>query len=122
MKINGPIIYRDGMLQSPWQHALINIKVTSDLKKIENIYDTLIVGGGITGLTVALLLQETGHNIILSEAHTIGFGTTGGTSAHINTFADTTYKEAESAFGEDGAKLFAGAIREGFDIIKHNID
>ncbi|WP_457131504.1 NAD(P)/FAD-dependent oxidoreductase [Mucilaginibacter sp. UYNi724] len=56
------------------------------------------------------------------DAHTPGFGTTGGTSAHINTFADTTYKEAESAFGNEGAQLFADAVNEGFALIKDNIN
>ncbi|GGH01471.1 (2Fe-2S)-binding protein [Mucilaginibacter phyllosphaerae] len=86
------------------------------------VYDALIVGGGITGLTAALLLQKAGKKTLIAEAHTPGFGTTGGTSAHINTFADTTYSEAESAFGEAGAQLFAAAIQDGFDLIKTNIE
>ena len=84
----------------------------------EILYDCLIIGGGITGLTTALLLQNAGKNTIIVDAYTLGFGTTGGTSAHINTFADTTYKEAESAFGELGAQLFADAIKEGVKIIE----
>lgn len=85
------------------------------------VYDCLVVGGGITGLTVALMLQQAGKKTMIAEAHHIGFGTTGGTSAHINTFADTTYSEAQSAFGKEGAQLFAAAVNEGFDIIKQNI-
>ena len=43
--------------------------------------------------------------------------------AHTHTtFADTTYKEAESAFHSKGAQLFADAIKKGFNIIKSNID
>jgi glycine/D-amino acid oxidase-like deaminating enzyme/nitrite reductase/ring-hydroxylating ferredoxin subunit len=86
------------------------------------VFDVLIVGGGLTGLTAALFLQQGGKKVAMAEAHTLGYGTTGGTSAHINTFADTTYPEAESAFGENGARLFAEAIKEGFGIIKTNID
>lgn len=52
------------------------------------------------------------------EAETLGYGTTGGTSAHINTFADTTYTEAQSAFGKEGAQLFADAVNEGFALIR----
>ena len=111
---------RDGALESPWQKDLpapVKNQAWND-----QIFDCLIVGGGITGLTTALLLQQAGKKTVVTEAHTIGFGTTGGTSAHINTFADTTYKEAESAFGADGAQLFAEAIQEGFNLIKNNID
>lgn len=107
---------RDGQLDSLWQlpaEALVN-----DQTLTSEVYDCLIIGGGITGLTAAVLLQQQGTKVALADAHNVGFGTTGGTSAHINTFADTTYPEVESAFGEEGAKLFAEAINEGASIIK----
>ncbi|WCT13253.1 FAD-dependent oxidoreductase [Mucilaginibacter jinjuensis] len=108
-------IFRDGALESPWQTG---IKETVSDRQSGNVYDVLVIGAGITGLTAALLLQQSGKKVLIAEAYYVGFGTTGGTSAHINTFADTTFGEAESAFGEDGAKLFAEAIREGYDLIK----
>ncbi|MDB5138022.1 MAG: dependent oxidoreductase, partial [Mucilaginibacter sp.] len=95
------IIARDGAHQSPWQSGLTSIKSTAVVHP-ETVYDVLIIGGGITGMTAALMLQNTGKQCLLVEAQTIGFGTTGGTSAHINTFADTTYSEAQSAFGKEG--------------------
>jgi len=115
-------IQRDGLLESPWQKY--SPAATQKENKIANgkLFDCLIIGGGITGLTTALLLQKEGKQTAIAEAHTVGFGTTGGTSAHLNTFADTTYAEAESAFGETGAKLFADAIGEGFQLIKTNIE
>jgi glycine/D-amino acid oxidase-like deaminating enzyme/nitrite reductase/ring-hydroxylating ferredoxin subunit len=116
---NEPITARDGEHQSPWQ-SLTGHTIPTAFEQ-RTTYDALIVGGGITGLTAALLLQNAGKKVVIAEAHTIGFGTTGGTSAHINTFADTTYQEAESAFGKEGAQLFADAINEGFGLIKANI-
>jgi glycine/D-amino acid oxidase-like deaminating enzyme/nitrite reductase/ring-hydroxylating ferredoxin subunit len=115
------IINRDGALQSPWQNGPAATAGQSSAQP-GVIYDVLIAGSGITGMTAALLLQRAGKKVMVAEAHTPGFGTTGGTSAHINTFADTTYPEAESAFGEDGAQLFAEAIAAGFKLIKTNID
>jgi len=114
-------IARDGAKESPWQHGL-KAEITKAAFQPATIYDVLVVGGGITGLTAALFLQQGGKKVVIAEAHTIGFGTTGGTSAHINTFADTTYREAESAFDKEGAQLFAGAIGEGFDLITSNIE
>ncbi|HEY4196778.1 MAG TPA: FAD-dependent oxidoreductase [Mucilaginibacter sp.] len=115
-------IERDGALQSLWQKYLSQEAGNYSVAKNDSlVYDCLIVGGGITGITTALLLQQRGKRTILVEAHSIGFGTTGGTSAHINTFADTTYSEAESVFGKEGAQLFADAINEGFDLIKQHI-
>src|ERR1700744_1167785 len=114
------IIPRDGALESPWQKE--TAMAVQGASSPAGVYDCLIVGGGITGLTAARLLQQAGKQTIIADAHCIGFGTTGGTSAHINTFADTTYKEAASAFGQEGAQLFAEAINEGFGLIRKNID
>jgi glycine/D-amino acid oxidase-like deaminating enzyme/nitrite reductase/ring-hydroxylating ferredoxin subunit len=116
---NDPIIARDGAQQSPWQGG--TVKEIPQVFDPAPVYDALIIGGGITGMTAALLLQNAGKKVVIAEAHTTGFGTTGGTSAHINTFADTTYKEAESAFGKEGAQLFADAVNEGFGLIKANV-
>lgn len=114
------ITIRDGKLNSPWQKSSAAAQ-TINAHNPATVYDCLIVGGGITGVTAALLLQKAGKKTLIADAGNIGFGTTGGTSAHINTFADTTYKETESAFGEEGAHLFAKAIANGFDIIKSNV-
>lgn len=119
-KKNYSIIPRDGEPESPWQVQVDRELIIADHDP-QKVYDVLVVGGGITGLSAALLLQQVGKKVVVADAHNIGFGTTGGTSAHINTFADTTYKEAESAFGKEGAQLFADAIKEGFGLIRSNI-
>lgn len=118
--IQDPLIDRDGKLISPWQDKASTIN-RKNLPNPVTIYDCIIIGAGITGITAALMLRTSGKNVMVIDAHSPAFGTTGGTSAHINTFADTTYKETEDAFGEDGAKQFAGAINSGFDIIRENI-
>ncbi len=112
---------RDGSHQSPWQAEKISPFIASG-RQSNAIYDVVIIGGGITGLTAALMLQNAGKQCLLVDMHTIGYGTTGGTTSHINTFADTSYSDAESAFGEDGAQLFADAVNEGLNIIKSNVD
>jgi glycine/D-amino acid oxidase-like deaminating enzyme len=52
-----------------------------------------------------LLLQQAGKKCIITEAKTIGFGTSGGTTAHLNTFMDSPYNELSKNFGEDNAQL-----------------
>lgn len=112
---------RDGILLSAWQKEALAPLVHPQIQP-DAVYDVLIIGGGITGLTAALQLQNAGKNCLLVDMQTLGYGTTGGTSSHVNTFADTTYTEAESAFGAKGAQLFADAVNEGYTIIKNNID
>ncbi len=82
------------------------------------VYDTLIVGAGITGLTTALMLQRAGQRCLIVEAGNVGFGTTGGTTAHLNTFFDATYPEIEKDFGSDAAQQVARAGKEAIAIIE----
>lgn len=117
---------RDGAQKSLWQDKVEEFQPQNNWDK-DTIYDVLIVGAGITGCTQAVLLQSEGLNCILAEAHTIGFGTTGGTTAHLNTILDSTYPEIESNFGKDEARLVARGAREAIDLIeglvnKYNID
>jgi len=107
---------RDSKTVSLWQQGMQKPEFTipPDFNKI---YDVLIVGGGITGLTTALLLQKEGMNCILAEAYSIGYGTTGGTTAHINTYLDNSYDQITKDFGEEGAKLTAEAAREAISIV-----
>jgi len=114
---------RDGILQSLWQQTIADslrpVKVGDE--GADRIWDVLIVGGGITGLTTALLLQEAGLACAIAEAHTVGFGTTGGTTAHINTMLDTPYHTIESNFGTSGAEIAANASRAARDLIARNV-
>lgn len=111
-------MYRDGVRKSIWQEEIKRISSEADDKQL---FDVAIVGGGITGVSTALKLQENGKNCILLEAANIGFGTTGGTTAHINDFFDTTFDEAINDFGLEQAKLFAEVGKEAQDHIKNNI-
>jgi glycine/D-amino acid oxidase-like deaminating enzyme/nitrite reductase/ring-hydroxylating ferredoxin subunit len=108
---------RDSKTLSPWQRGPFTLDNAADIFAEGTLYDALIVGGGITGLTTALLLQKQGKQCILAEAQTIGFGTTGGTSAHLNTFFDATYADIESDFSEEAAKLVAQCGKESFTMI-----
>lgn len=112
---------RDGTTESLWQHDTASY--TSAPRNIpHDAVDVLIVGGGMTGLTTGLLLQRAGKSCIIIESYEIGFGTTGGTTAHLNTILDTPYPQIEKDFGEDNAQLVARGAREALDMIKKHVD
>ncbi|WP_262915366.1 FAD-dependent oxidoreductase [Niabella ginsengisoli] len=110
-------MYRDGARKSLWQQEVI----TFDLPGLFESYDVAIVGGGITGYSCAVKLQEVGQKCIVIEAANSGFGTTGGTTAHINTFFDASYDQVINDFGLEQATKLAQAGEEALQIIKSNI-
>ena len=79
--------------------------------------DVVIVGGGITGLTAALLLATTGKRVALVEARRIGSGVSYRTTAHLTEAVDTRYQAIESDFGKEGARLVAQSSRAAIDKI-----
>ncbi len=110
---------RDGARISLWQDTVKTFRPKSILRSAA--YDVAIAGGGISGLSLALLLQKSGKKCVVMEAQTLGFGTTGGTTAHLNTLMDTPYTTIIRNFGEANAKLVAKAAKEAIDLIKGNI-
>jgi glycine/D-amino acid oxidase-like deaminating enzyme/nitrite reductase/ring-hydroxylating ferredoxin subunit len=112
---------RDGARTSLWQD-----KMQDYLPKIQSFsnkeFDVLIVGGGVSGITTALQMQRAGLKCIVAEAHTLCFGTTGGTTAHLNTFLDTSYDQIESKFGEDSAQMIVKATTQALELYRNNIE
>src|SRR5688572_15370213 len=117
------MIARDGSQISLWQDSMNEYRSTGNVSNnvIPGRYDVAIAGGGITGVTLALLLQQAGKKCILLEAHSIGFGTTGGTTAHLNTLLDTPYTTIAKNFSEENARLVATAASEAINLIRENI-
>lgn len=113
---------RDARTKSLWQDNDLSLPRGHANEGLASItFDVVIVGAGITGLTTALLLQEEGLRCVVTESKTLGFGTTGGTTSHINTMLDTSYDIIERDFGRDNAKLVAAATMESIALIYNTI-
>jgi glycine/D-amino acid oxidase-like deaminating enzyme len=120
------MIKRDGCKISLWQESVDEYLPTNKVDSTK-IYDVVIVGGGITGVSTAYHLQKAGMNCLLLEAHELCFGTTGGTTAHINTLLDVPYSTIEKKFSKEKSKLVAESVTEAVNTIretikKHSID
>ncbi|WP_312992067.1 FAD-dependent oxidoreductase [Chryseobacterium flavum] len=111
-------MYRDGARKSIWQKEIRKFSTESDLSQL---FDVAVIGGGITGVSTALKLQESGKKCIILEGSNIGYGTTGGTTAHLNDFFDTTFSEVIQDFGIDNARLYAESGTDAISIIENNI-
>ena len=107
---------RDGQCISLWQNMPEHIS-----KHMLEHADVVIVGGGITGISTALRLQREGKKCVVLEAQNIGFGTTGGTTSHLNTLLDTPYYKIKDNFGEKNAKLVYTLVHKALNLIEKNI-
>lgn len=108
---------RAGINRSFWEYG-INVENSS---VHDELFDVIIIGGGITGISVANELQQKGKKCLLLEKEYPGFGTTGRSTAHINNYFDSSYDEIISNFGEENAVLLANAAKETLNYIKKNI-
>jgi glycine/D-amino acid oxidase-like deaminating enzyme/nitrite reductase/ring-hydroxylating ferredoxin subunit len=79
--------------------------------------DVAVVGGGITGITTALLLKRGGARVAVLEAGRVCGGTTGYTTAKVTSLHGTAYSELVRAFGEDGARVYAEANEGGLALV-----
>lgn len=84
--------------------------------------ETVIVGGGIVGLTAALRLCEAGHPVILLEGLRIGGQVTGRSTAKITTQHALIYHHLMVHFGAKIARAYAEANSAGADQIKRWIE
>lgn len=113
------MINRDGSCTSLWQDNTGAYK--SSTTATTHHFDVIIIGGGITGISTALLLQEAGKKCLVLEARNLCFGTTGGTTAHLNTLLDTPYTTIRKNFGEESVTQVANAVKEAIALISTNI-
>src|ERR1700754_2750641 len=119
------MIQRDGALTSLWQVTTTKSResyISNRMLAQDEPFDVVIVGGGITGVSTGLLLQEAGFRCIIIEANTLCFGTTGGTTAHLNTILDTPYPTIVKNFGQENAALVARAVEEAIGLIRSNCE
>jgi glycine/D-amino acid oxidase-like deaminating enzyme/nitrite reductase/ring-hydroxylating ferredoxin subunit len=79
--------------------------------------DVAVVGGGVTGITAALLLARAGRRVAVVEARRIGKGESGKTTAHLTEALDVPYHTLISRFGLAGARLAAAGQRAAIERI-----
>ncbi|HEU4542690.1 MAG TPA: FAD-dependent oxidoreductase [Jiangellaceae bacterium] len=72
--------------------------------------DVAVIGGGITGLTTALLLARDGMRVCLVDQNSIGSGTTGHTTAKVTSQHQLIYARLHATYGAEGTATYAAAM------------
>lgn len=83
--------------------------------------DTLVIGGGIAGLTTAYCLATQGQKVILIEDGFIGSGETGRTTGHLTCALDARYADLEKTFDLNTAKLVAQSHNAAIEWVNNTI-
>ena len=75
--------------------------------------DVAVIGGGIVGVTTALLLARDGASVALLEAGRICNGVTGRTTAKLSSLHGLSLSAIEQKHGEDAARVYGEANEAG---------
>lgn len=101
---------------SLWQ-GLDSLSKYETLK--ENIQaDVCVIGGGISGLSAAYHLGQSGKKVVLLEDGAIAGGQTIRTTAHLSNALDDRFYHLERYFGTKGAKLAAEAHTYSIEFVR----
>jgi glycine/D-amino acid oxidase-like deaminating enzyme/nitrite reductase/ring-hydroxylating ferredoxin subunit len=71
--------------------------------------DVAVVGGGIVGITTALLLTEAGASVVLIEGNRVARGVSGHTTSKVSSQHGLIYDRLRSDFGVEGARVYGQA-------------
>jgi glycine/D-amino acid oxidase-like deaminating enzyme/nitrite reductase/ring-hydroxylating ferredoxin subunit len=71
----------------------------------------VIVGAGLTGLSLATMLADAGMSAVVLEARTIGAGATGNTTAKLSLLQGRVFAEVRSHAGDTVARAYADSNR-----------
>lgn len=83
--------------------------------------DVAIAGGGLAGITTALLLQESGRSVALIEGRRIAEGVTGNTTAKLTSQHGLIYDHLIRHAGEEKAALYARANQAAIEFVADQI-
>ncbi|WP_282154196.1 NAD(P)/FAD-dependent oxidoreductase [Ruegeria atlantica] len=89
--------------------------------------DVCIVGGGYTGLSAALHLAEAGFDVVLLEAHRVGFGASGRNGGQLGSAQRMDQEDLERLVGDDDAAKLWDLAEDAKELVKlliakHQID
>lgn len=83
--------------------------------------DICVVGGGYMGLSAALHLAEAGHDVVLVEAHRVGFGASGRNGGQVGSGQRRDQDDLERMVGREDARRLWDLAEDAKALVRHLI-
>lgn len=118
---------RNGEYPESWYAATAHPAERFEPLRGETRADVCVVGGGYTGLSAALFLAEAGMDVVLVEAHRVGFGASGRNGGQLGSGQRLDQGGLEKLVGREDAQRLWVLAEEAKDLVKslikrHNIE
>lgn len=108
-------------VRSIWEGTTEYAKHFPVLEGVEET-EIAIVGGGITGLTAAMLLSDAGKKVTLLEAKKIGLGTTGNSTGNLYATVDAHVSSLREKWSSDVMKAVVDSRKAAMDLIESIVE
>ena len=118
---------RKGQYPASWYAATATETAPFPALQGDTRADVCIVGGGYTGLSAALHLAEAGMEVVLLDAHRVGFGASGRNGGQLGSGQRMDQEDLEELMGESEAQQLWRLGEDAKDLVKslitrHDID
>jgi glycine/D-amino acid oxidase-like deaminating enzyme/nitrite reductase/ring-hydroxylating ferredoxin subunit len=104
------------MPKSIWQGTTTETSFQALTGFIET--DVVIIGGGITGISAAMLLAKGGKRVVLLEAHRVGSGTTGCSTGNLHVLPDQYLQQIGRKWGRETAAAVVASRGQALQLLE----
>lgn len=109
-----------GLRQTLWNQQ--DQKVTYPKLEKDVSSDVIVIGAGISGLSIAYNLLKAGKSVVVLESRVVGAGMTGRSTAHIMPWFDDYYHIVEKLHGFENTKKVAASFVKAIDWIEQTVN
>lgn len=111
-----------GQYPASWYAATATPMAALPMLKGDRRADVCIIGGGYTGLSAALHLAEMGYDVVLLEAHRVGFGASGRNGGQVGSGQRQDQDWLEKSVGRETARKLWDLSQDAKALVRGLID